>query len=217
MYTKAGDLGRYCSKVVTLPDYGVGFTVLAAGAHALSNVQILSDLLAATYVPALEAAAKEGANTVYAGTYTDTESNSTLTVTMNSDPGLVISEWTFNGSDVLALYTEIAGNASTQSTVAHLYPSGLKSKNGSIVGWRAVYEVFPKIYDPGSFSVNCQTWTSVDYLVYGGIGVDEFIFNFNADTTEVASIEPRVLQFSLAKKARMGKLVKKRMGGSWKA
>jgi hypothetical protein len=213
MYTKAGDLGLYCSQIALLPEYGVGFSVLGAGAASISNVQILSDLLAATYAPALEAAAKEEAHIVYAGTYHDAESNSNLTVTTNSDPGLVISEWTFDGSDVLALYTEILGNASTQHTVAHLYPTGLKNQNGSIVGWRAVYEVFPDIYDPGSFSENCQTWTSVDALVYGGIGVDEFIFNFKADATEVVSIEPRVLQFSLAKKmGKMRKLDKKRMG-----
>ena len=217
MYTKEGDLGLYGSEVIFLPDYGVGFTVLAAGAHAVSNVRILADLLAATYVPALEAAAKEEANAVYAGTYSNAATNSTMTVTTNSDPGLVISEWTFNGSNVLALYTEIAGNASTQHTVAHLYPSGLQSKNGSIVGWRAVFEVFPKAYDPGAFSENCDTWTGVDFLVYGGIAVDEFIFNFNADATEVLSIEPRVLRFPLTKKPGMGRLVRKREERRWEA
>lgn len=99
-----------------------------------------------------------------------------------------------------------------QHTVAHLYPTGLKNHNGSIVGWRAVYEAIPEIYDLGSFSQNCQTWTSVDALVYGGIGADEFIFNFNVDATKVVSIEPRVLQFSLAKKTgKMKNLGKKRM------
>jgi CubicO group peptidase (beta-lactamase class C family) len=120
IYTKAGDLGLYCSQIALLPEHGVGFSVLGAGAASISNVQLVSDLLAATYVPALEAAAKEEAYTVYAGTYHDAESNSTLIITTNSDPGLVISEWTFNGGDFLALYTEIVGNASMQHTVTYL-------------------------------------------------------------------------------------------------
>jgi hypothetical protein len=77
MYAKAGDLGLYCSQIALLPEYGVGFSVLGAGAASIPNVQIVSDLLTATYVPALEAAAKEEAHTVYGGTYHDAESNST--------------------------------------------------------------------------------------------------------------------------------------------
>ena len=114
MYTKSGNIGSYGAQVALLPDHGVGFSVLAAGTTAARHVEILAGMVSAAYAPALEAAAKEEACSVYAGTYQDEKSNSTLTVAVkDSDPGLVVSEWIFHGSDVLTLYGEIVGaNAS---------------------------------------------------------------------------------------------------------
>ena len=100
-----------------------------------------------------------------------------------------------------------------------MYPTGLSSKNGTLVGWRAVYEVFPSFNDLGAFSANCATWGSVDFLVYGGVGVDEFLFGMNVGGTEAVSIEPRVLLSSMGKEAAKGraKMVKKSKGIGWKA
>jgi hypothetical protein len=65
--------GLYSSQVALLPDWEARFTVLAVGtasrtSHA--NVEIISDMLAAAFIPALEAIARAEAKTVYAGTYT---------------------------------------------------------------------------------------------------------------------------------------------------
>ena len=50
--------------------WDVCFSVLAAGANPTTNVVILADIITDTTLPAIEAAAREEANTLFAGTYT---------------------------------------------------------------------------------------------------------------------------------------------------
>jgi CubicO group peptidase (beta-lactamase class C family) len=52
LYTKAGLLGSYPSQLALMPDYNVGFTVLAAGKAGLPQVQVLSNMLAEIFYPA---------------------------------------------------------------------------------------------------------------------------------------------------------------------
>ena len=111
MYTKSGDIGLYSSQVALLPDWDAMFTGLAAGrasqtGHA--NVRIISDMLAATFVPALEATARAEAKTVYAGAYTGgTNSSSTLTVVVDDRPGLGTTCQTESGTDIFPLITTL--------------------------------------------------------------------------------------------------------------
>lgn len=87
------------------------FTVLALGtasqtSHA--NMKIISDMLAAVFVPALEAIVCAEAKTVYAGTYTGgINSSSTLTVVVDDRPGLGITCWAESGTDVFLPITTL--------------------------------------------------------------------------------------------------------------
>ena len=213
MYTKSGDIGLYSGEVALLSDYDVGFTVLAAGQSSTQNVQILSDMLAATFVPALEAAAKEEAENTYAGTYTDSGAKSTLTLVTDGNPGLGITSWTDDGTDVVSGIGALLGATSAKRVSIRLYPTGLKSKDGTKIAWRAVYEAFPQPLDPGAFSTNCITWVVVDSLIYGGVGWDEWLFNLNANGTQAQSIEPRVLKNQLRKSSGGSRMMARR---EWK-
>ncbi|CZR63759.1 uncharacterized protein PAC_13656 [Phialocephala subalpina] len=59
MYTKAGHIGLYYSNFFLLPDWDIGFTVLVAGDDAVLVNTVISDIIAAIAIPALEAAAKK--------------------------------------------------------------------------------------------------------------------------------------------------------------
>ena len=132
------------------------FTVLALGtasqtSHA--NMKIISDMLAAVFVPALEAIVCAEAKTVYAGTYTGgINSSSTLAVVVDDRPGLGITCWAESGTDVfLPHYNTSEGDTSaarTEPGQREVYPSGLKSNDGTKVGWRAVYK-FSQNYGSG--------------------------------------------------------------------
>jgi len=219
LYTKAGNLGLYSSEIILMPDYNVGFTVLAAGQLSHNNVRILSDMLAAIFVPGLKAAAKEEAEQVYAGTYTGPiGTNSSMTVVTDDNPGLGITQWNLNGTDVFPLIGTIYGATPDQlaqlQVSVRLYPTGLQSADGTKVAWRAVYGLFPEQLDPGAFSENCISWMKVDSVIYRGLGADEFLFNLetNADGSKAVSIEPRVLRTQLQKAggtSGVGKLARK--------
>jgi hypothetical protein len=92
LYTKAGNLGAYAAMQASIPDFNVGFSILAAGSNSVENVRTISDIVAGLIVPALRKAVKADAISVYAGNYTDsaTESMITIKVTEN-DPGLLVS------------------------------------------------------------------------------------------------------------------------------
>jgi len=121
-----------------MPDYNVGFTILAAGQLSHNNMRILSDMLAAIFVPELKAAAKEEAEQVYADTYTGPiGTNSSMTVVTDDNPKLKITQWNLNGTDVFPLIGTIYGATPDQlaqlQVSIHLYPTGLQSADSTKV------------------------------------------------------------------------------------
>lgn len=190
MMTKAGDLGMYSSYVVLIPELKVGFTVLSAGEAASENTRILGDILVATFVRAVRAAASDEVAEAYAASFSDEATGSNITlVVQDNEPGLSVEEWSFGGQDVLSLLGRLKG----ANITARLYYSGLESEtsNGTVSAWRAVYQTVTRTVGPGPLSPICDSWFTVDGLTYGGVGLDEFLVT----TVEgkATSIEPRVL------------------------
>ena len=181
LYTKDGDLGVYSSHFSLLPDYGIGFTVLAASAdgnsasHVVTNK--MSSLLSETFIPAIEAAARHKANQTYAGRFFDKTSNSTFVLAIAaSDPGLILKQWIVQGIDFIAGLTAQL-NAPAK---LHLYPTGQHSSDGGLVVWRAVIERLPQPLDTSTFSENCLSWNGVGNLFAGREDLDEFVFKIGA-------------------------------------
>jgi hypothetical protein len=116
LYTKGGDIGLYPTLFALLPDYGVGFTVLVAGADP-SNVQLaISELVASIMSPTLEKAAKVEAMKKYAGTYRQEGGNGTMVLDVLDGPSLIMTKWMADGTNV----KEVLGQGPVR-----LYPSGL--------------------------------------------------------------------------------------------
>lgn len=154
-------------------DFTLSFTLLS---------QLLSSLL-----PALEQAGKDQANAMgLTGTFRDNGSNSSLTLSLDSGPGLAITDWAVRGQDVGQLYVSdaVAGLGAGTLVRPRLYPTNLQ-----VVGeaqtewaWRAVFDTGTAA-DAAAFDAgfawqgqSCQTWANMDRFPYAFSGIDEFAF-----------------------------------------
>lgn len=190
MMTKSGDLGKYSSYMVLIPELNIGFTVIAAGDFASENSRLLGNILVDTFVPAVLATAADEAGEVYAGTFSDKATGAKITLVQNdTEPGLLVGEWSFGGQDVLSLL----GKIKRGNITARLYYSGLgnETPNGTVSSWRAIYQTLTRRNGPGPLSPICDSWFSVDGLTYGGVGLDEFLVT--TVDGKATSIVPRVL------------------------
>lgn len=196
LYTKGGHIGSYTSEIILIPEYEIGAAVLTAGVEVTNDVDLLSNLFAEIVVPQLEDASKEEANMTYTGTYTSPGTNDTLIVSMDSFPGLLISNWTWNGTDAIPLMGLLSGAAPDQEVEVRLWPTTLTAHSASNPGvatktsWRAVIQKLP-LPDYGPFLGNCVSWFQVDQLTYGAVGLDEVVFDLNANGTRATGIEMR--------------------------
>lgn len=151
VYSKSGAVGLYGSEMALVPDYGVGFTILTVGqaASVISNVG--SDLVASRLVAGARAAAREQAEQLYAGTYADEATNSTIALSVvenpRGGPSLHVDTWISNGLDAKALFALLLGvDSSVLQLDFTLFPTGLAGPgpNGTrIVSWRALYGLVP--------------------------------------------------------------------------
>ncbi|KAK5675107.1 hypothetical protein LTS10_012181 [Elasticomyces elasticus] len=202
IYTKSGDVFSYSSMTVIIPDYNVGFVVLAAGNSTTSTVEKITDLVVATIIPALEATAREQTRQSYAGTYTSADaslaSNITL-VTRPNEPGLIVDSWYSNGTDFLSIISA-AVYGSDAGVDIRLYPTNLVQQGSNAtarVQYRAVIETLDTAPDGGLFSPNCQTWAMTAIFSYGFVGLEDFLFEVVGG--KVVSLSPRALRTTLAK------------------
>lgn len=191
LYTKSGDSGAYSAFFVLIPDYDLGFSLLSASSTLKLRFEILAaiaDVVTYRLVPAIDAQAAYEATADFAGTYTLGNSSLTLVVNQTSTsqpvggPGLVISNWTSNGTDVL--HSEFAKY--TGQLPYRLVPSVPEpSNNPSFRLLTPVDEPSAQLpigdslfSGPGFVSAD---WVTVDALTYGGIGTTLFEFELGTD------------------------------------
>jgi hypothetical protein len=201
LYTKSGDLGAYSSMTALLPDYNVGFTILAAGEGTTALVAALTDTVAQSLIPALEEAAREEADNVYTGTYRaqdTTKTNSSLVISIDDGPGLIVEQWISNSVDMFQVVEALSG---IDTPDIRLYPTGLQQKrNGCLYqSFRAVFGSSENSGDSiGPVTGSSITWELVDTYKYGNVGVDEFLYELDA-RTGVVNVLPRALRQTLQK------------------
>ncbi|EFR04388.1 beta-lactamase [Nannizzia gypsea CBS 118893] len=182
MYTKGGDIGVYSTQIILLPDYGIGFNILAAGDKAKEVNPIIADFVAAIGIPAFEQAAKEEAGNVYAGTYTRPGSNDTLVLAVDKNPGLLVSRFLINGTDVVTSF----GGEGKQLRVV---PSGLHGGKGKRQGFRVVLAQKPS--PEGAFVNTCTDWYIVSADVIAGVSLDDIVITLNADGDKAVEVNAR--------------------------
>ncbi len=184
MYTKLGDSGAYSSLIVLIPDYGAGFSILSAStlqtrAEVLS---VVAETITGSLLPALQAQAGVEVEHNFVGTYNSTVHglNSSLTLIHNQTesppPGLTISSWISNGTDMTTRLSAAFGPSPWR-----LLPSIADSKNEGAAFLLVSNTDAPSLQTPtGLFSgtfIDSQDWVNVGSLTYGDIGVGSFIFD----------------------------------------
>ncbi|KAF2650051.1 beta-lactamase/transpeptidase-like protein [Lophiostoma macrostomum CBS 122681] len=182
IYGKSGDVGLYSSFIGLDVDHGIGFNILVAGNNTTSVRFALAGLITESFLPAAEEAAREEANATFSGTYSFAANgqNANLTLSVDEQPGLKL-ELEVNGVNFRTLLAEIYGEAYANASL-RLYPAGLK--DGSKRKMTAVFDpvITGPEYDP--FGLSCASWSVVDGLQYGGVGLDEFEVEFGQDKVE---------------------------------
>lgn len=141
-------------------------------------------------LPALDEAARVQADAAFAGTYTATNGlNSTITLaTAPGIPGLSITEWVSNGTDLRRSWLQ---------GIEHfqMYPTNIVSKDGKEISWRSTYV---SVQDTGSPFDACPSWVGIDRPTHGVFGVDEFVFHLGEDG-KARGVEPKALKIVLEK------------------
>jgi hypothetical protein len=225
LYTKSGSVGAYGSLLILIPDYNVAVAILTAGPGE-GVVNFVADTVVQTILPTLNDAAKDQALRKFGGTYVSgTKINSSLTLGVDSGPGLVIEKWISNDTDFLAAaqaYSNATGGGTIKSV--RLYPTNLSSQvhanhsselastndgtDGTTttdmtkVAFRAIFEVLTEKGNASRiFDTDTTTWDAMDQLTYGNLAVDEFVFFLrgSGDDGEVVAVDPLALRITLRK------------------
>lgn len=209
LYTKSGDSGAYSAFLVLLPDYGAGFSLLSASTMPtrFDNLAGIADAVTEAVVPALAAEAGVEAAQRFAGTYSSNEAglNTSLVLTVNqteSDaPGLVISSWISNGTNVLDTLTPSPGfppwrllpsiSDTAHGKMAFRLVSGFDAPN-------AQPPVGPSLFSGRGFLI--ADWISADSVTYGGIGTTLFVFDIDC-AGQATAVSPAAFRVKLERDA----------------
>lgn len=204
LYDKDGDIGEYNSQLILSPSHKLAITVLAAGSSGINLRTAIADALANTLLPAVEEAARSEAKANYAGTYRDPASNSSLTISTDTNPGLTVGDFISRGVPSVALLSAALGVPG--EIHPRLYPTTLEtlSKRASgrpgtftsRTGWRAVYLGPSNTTQGDQFLDPCMAWIGIGVPLYGGVGLDDLVFNLGEDG-KATSIEVRGFELHL--------------------
>ncbi|KAM0449440.1 hypothetical protein ACHAO4_007458 [Trichoderma viride] len=205
-YTKAGDLFSYHSVIALIPDYDLVMVALVGGPEVsgATTYQLIGDASTAL-LPVIEQAGKAKAQVQYAGTYTDSSTNSSLTLTLDDGPGLSVTKWQVRGTDVIG--TSLLGESPTVPPRTRLYPSNLSSSNQT--AWRVLFDgsadevaAEDALYPWDQFS--CSSWSTLDKLAYQFQAQDLFLFDMveeEGGDTRASNIKLPAYQVKLARAA----------------
>lgn len=145
----------------------MGFTLFtAADPSGLAGPAVrnaLPNLLGDTLVNAANAVAKRQAEDDFAGTYTNSTTNSSITVAPADEiPGLRLTVWINNGSDI---YNDLFQSLSAGLDI-RLLPNHLYDEEPGKVGFTSNYGV-PMPARP--FFGPCYSWIDVDQFLFAGV------------------------------------------------
>ncbi|RPB13418.1 beta-lactamase/transpeptidase-like protein [Morchella conica CCBAS932] len=197
IYAKNGHVPEYTSRMAVIGEYNVGFTILTAGLTDAINP--IAEALLTVFMPAIEKATRDEA-TKYVGKFS-TPANSTInpsiTFTMDDRPGLSITEFISNSTnmlDTLATFWSLwPGSYGEPDLDLRIYPADISENVGSNEtndtsgltreDWRLNMEPKSTAGSNGSqlpsqrvYENVCATWQGHDSFYYGSKPIDRFVF-----------------------------------------
>lgn len=171
--TKSGGLPGYTSIIMTVPEYGLGITILLAGPPSFfSKIQ---EIVTVAVVRAAEALAIRQLRERYVGTYSSTDPDLNSTITLVADHrGLVVEKLISNSTDVLD--NPIVKQWLPSDFTTHLSPTLLYQDNEGQQGeeWRILIVEKRNEGSGGIWDDFCPE--NYDNIVYAGLPFNEFVF-----------------------------------------
>ncbi|RBR10409.1 hypothetical protein FVER53590_25506 [Fusarium verticillioides] len=143
LYTEGGTLNGYQSGMAMIPDTGLVASVLGVWPEVSSVwAQLATFNIFEALIPAMDTAARAEAKTRLSGKYVDKKTGSALTLSLDKGTGLVLSNWTARGFDVLPNLNRFQPGRYNYTTdsgikIVRLCPTGIENK--SWAAWRAVF------------------------------------------------------------------------------
>ncbi|KAF7174176.1 hypothetical protein CNMCM6106_008297 [Aspergillus hiratsukae] len=179
LYTKLGDAGNYGSFLVLVPDFDAGFSIIGASALATRSnaTSLLADLVTETILPALIEQAASEAKKNFAGKYTSDRLNSSLVLAVSSpsgNPGLSITSWVSNGTDLMPLLDTLLGNENSR-----LVPT-ITSGGSRQVAFRAYTATQQKSGGLFQRNLDVNDWLVVGSGGYATKSLGLFVFEVDA-------------------------------------
>ncbi|PSN59610.1 beta-lactamase/transpeptidase-like protein [Corynespora cassiicola Philippines] len=196
IYTKGGSLGLYSAGLSLVPDWDIGFVTATAGGAGRSW---LPSYIAEIMFPAFEETARQQADAAYAGTFAATNGlNSSITfATEPGKPGLGVTSWISNGTDVVATFGEINGDPNFGADGMRLYPSEFSTKGAdgtTNVAWKL--NIYPDESGLRGPFAACATWLAADMWLHGNLNMQHFDFTVDADG-RATKVRPRAYKVDL--------------------
>lgn len=219
IFTKLGDSGNYCGLLVAIPDFDIGFTILGASPEWVPThtqaIQLVADLLTDSLMPALMSQARKEAIENLAGTYKvkDTHLNTTLTLsvphTSSTSPGLIISKWVSNGTDLTntlpAYLLSLISQAPNPAPIPSVNSVRLVPAIQDITGSGQIAFQMETVNPTGpvkgrlfSQMYNVNDWASIiDQPTYLDVPINEFVFHVDKKSGKAYSVTPKAYKVDL--------------------
>lgn len=196
LYTKSGNWGAYSSVFAVIPDYNVGFSILAATSKAYGQVvDDVTNILTPALLEAVEKIGREQARRNFVGHYCSSDStNTSVKVEMDDLPGLKLTEYIFEGTDLGSVF----GDLNTEVDF-RLIPNQLYDGKKGQVGFTGVYARPQPPMPEGSFYYPCQSWLDIDDYTYGSVPLGNFVFDVDGDG-KAAAVQLKALKRKLERK-----------------
>ncbi|TVY91986.1 Beta-lactamase-like protein, partial [Lachnellula willkommii] len=130
--------------------------------------------------------------------------NSSMTLVMDEKPGIGVSRWISNGTDMRLTVAQLMTNYSDPYWIdlsIRLYPTDLiVSADGTRTqSFKAIFEDLASPLVELTYSTACATWIGPTAYVYGSLALDQFFFT--TFTNGTVTIDPRALRVTLEKEA----------------
>lgn len=156
----------------------MGISVLAAGDNHFTQMQVVRNTVVDVFYEAAEAAAKEQARRAFRGTFKSSQINSTITLDVDSGPGVVITHWVSNGTNFLE--NALLGS----SNDFRLFPTKLSIEDAVLTWYKYQMSALPNHGEPQrdlAWSESNARWIWGDSVVYGNRAAQAFIVGFDAN------------------------------------
>jgi hypothetical protein len=191
--TKAGGLPGYTSIISTIPEYGLGITILVGGKPSIFSK--LLEAVGTIVVRAAEEVAIRQLQERYVGTYTSTNQTLNSTITLVADErGLVVERFISNGTDVLQSAYGTSSTSYAQLTPTLLYRDE-KKQRGEL--WRIVQSFVHGEAEGSIWNDFCLT--DIDTPLYAGIGFNELVFWNAGDEGKFAEVELSAFRINMTR------------------